>query len=327
MSAHNPQGRPGAPAPVHAVGRRRERGTRMRRRWVRAAWLFLLPMLITLAAVAGWPLARTFWFSLTDASLSSLEGAQFIGFENYLVFDEGWYGIMADPLWWQSVWNTLYFTLVSVSLEAVLGVIVALVLNARFRGRTLVRAAMLIPWAIPTVVSAKIWAWMLNDQFGILNHMLMGLGLIDAPLAWTADASLSMWAVIFVDVWKATPFVALLVLAALQMLPSDCYEAARVDGISPVKVFFRVTLPLIAPALLVAIIFRALDALRVFDVIYVLTSNAASTMTMSIYARQQLVEFQDVGYGSAASTLLFMIIALVTVIYLYLGRRQLGGGP
>lgn len=303
----------------------RERGTRVRRQRVRAVWLFLVPMLAVLAAVAGWPLLRTFWFSLTDASLSSLDGAQFIAFENYLVFDDGWYGILADPLWWQSVWNTLYFTLVSVSLEAVLGVIVALVLNARFRGRTLVRAAMLIPWAIPTVVSAKIWAWMLNDQFGILNHMLLGLGLIDAPLSWTADASLSMWAVIMVDVWKATPFVALLVLAALQMLPGDCYEAARIDGISPVKVFFRVTLPLITPALLVAVIFRALDALRVFDVIYVLTSNAASTMTMSIYARQQLVEFQDVGYGSAASTLLFMIIALVTVLYLYLGRRQLGG--
>ncbi len=305
---------------------RRERGTRVRRRRVRAAWLFLAPMLVVLAAVAGWPLVRTFWFSMTDASLSSLEGGQFIGLENYLVYDNGWYGIMADPMWWQSVWNTLYFTLVSVSLEAVLGVIVALVLNAHFRGRTLVRAAMLIPWAIPTVVSAKIWAWMLNDQFGIINHMLLGLGLIDAPLSWTADASLSMWAVIIVDVWKATPFVALLVLAALQMLPSDCYEAAKVDGIHPVRVFFRVTLPLIMPALLVAIIFRALDALRVFDVIYVLTSNAASTMTMSIYARQQLVEFQDVGYGSAASTLLFMIIALITVVYLYIGRRQLGGG-
>ncbi|WP_438765753.1 carbohydrate ABC transporter permease [Kushneria sp. TE3] len=305
---------------------RRERGTRVRRQRVRAAWLFLLPMLVVLTAVAGWPLLRTFWFSLTDASLSSLDGARFIGLENYLVFDDGWYGVLADPLWWQSVWNTLYFTLVSVSLEAVLGVIVALVLNVRFRGRTLVRAAMLIPWAIPTVVSAKIWAWMLNDQFGIINHLLMAVGLIAAPLSWTADASLSMWAVIMVDVWKATPFVALLVLAALQMLPGDCYEAAKVDGIHPVKVFFCVTLPLIMPALLVAVIFRALDALRVFDVIYVLTSNASSTMTMSIYARQQLVEFQDVGYGSAASTLLFMIIALVTVVYLYLGRRQLGGG-
>lgn len=304
----------------------RTRGTRVRRQRVRAAWLFLTPMLVGLALVAGWPLLRTFWFSFTDATLNGMDDAAFIGVENYLVRDDGgWYGVLADPEWWNAVWNTLYFTVVSVALETVLGVIVALVLNAEFRGRTLVRAAILIPWAIPTIVSAKIWAWMLNDQFGILNHLFMTLGLIDAPLAWTADASLSMWAVIMVDVWKATPFVALLVLAALQMLPADCYEAARVDGISPLKVFFRVTLPLITPGLLVAVIFRALDALRVFDVIYVLTSNSASTMTMSVYARQQLVEFQDVGYGSAASTLLFLIIALISIVYLYLGRRQLGG--
>lgn len=301
------------------------RGTKVRRQRVRAAWMFLIPMLITLAMVAGWPLARTFYFSFTDASLSDTAGAAWIGIENYLVFDDGhWYGILTDPVWWQSVWNTLFFSVVSVSLEVVFGIIVALLLNAEFKGRMLVRAAVLIPWAIPTIVSAKMWAWMLNDQFGIINHLLMTLGLIDAPLAWTADATLSMWAVIMVDVWKTIPFVALLVLAALQMLPKDCYEAAEVDGIHPVEVFFRVTLPLITPALLVAVIFRLLDALRVFDVIYVLTSNSTNTMTMSIYARQQLVEFQDVGYGSAASTLLFLIIALVTILYLYLGRRQLG---
>ncbi|WP_435103668.1 carbohydrate ABC transporter permease [Arhodomonas sp. AD133] len=301
------------------------RGTDVHTQRVRAAWLFLIPMLITLAMVAGWPLLRTFYFSFTDASLSDTGSAAFIGFENYLVYVDGaWYGLLTDPVWWTSVWNTLFFSVVSVSLEVVFGIIVALLLNAEFKGRMLVRAAVLIPWAIPTIVSAKMWAWMLNDQFGIINHLLMGLGLIDASLAWTADASLSMWAVIMVDVWKTIPFVALLVLAALQMLPRDCYEAAEVDGIHPVKVFFRVTLPLITPALLVAVIFRLLDALRVFDVIYVLTSNSTSTMTMSIYARQQLVEFQDVGYGSAASTLLFLVIALVTVLYLYLGRRQLG---
>lgn len=303
----------------------RQRGTKVRRQRVRAAWTYLAPMLVALALVAGWPLLRTFYLSLTDASLSDTAAATFIGFENYLVYDEGtWYGLLADPVWWNSVWNTVYFSVISVSLEVVFGIIVALLLNAEFKGRMLVRAAVLIPWAIPTIVSAKMWAWMLNDQFGIINHLLMGVGLIDAPLAWTADADLSMWAVIMVDVWKTIPFVALLVLAALQMLPKDCYEAAEVDGIHPVKVFFRVTLPLITPALLVAVIFRLLDALRVFDVIYVLTSNSASTMTMSIYARQQLVEFQDVGYGSAASTVLFLIIALAVVVYLYLGRRQLG---
>ncbi|RCV91668.1 carbohydrate ABC transporter permease [Billgrantia montanilacus] len=303
---------------------RHKRSTKVRRQRVRAAWVFLAPMLVVLVLVAGWPLLRTFYFSFTDASLSDLSDTLFIGLENYLVYEEGrWYGVLADPIWWRAVWNTVYFSVVSVSLEVVFGIIVALVLNAEFKGRTLVRAAVLIPWAIPTIVSAQMWAWMLNDQFGIINHLLMALGIIASPIAWTANASYSMWAVIMVDVWKATPFVALLVLAALQMLPKDCYEAAEVDGIHPVRVFFRVTLPLITPALMVAVIFRLLDALRVFDVIYVLTSNSTSTMSMSIYARQQLVEFQDVGYGSAASTLLFLIIALVTIAYLYVGRNQL----
>ncbi|MCA1772206.1 MAG: sugar ABC transporter permease [Halomonas sp.] len=303
---------------------RRSRGTKVRRQRVKAAWLFLTPMLIALTLVAGWPLFRTFFLSFTDASLSDLGTANFIGFENYLVNENGrWFGILADPVWWHSVWNTVYFSVVSVSLEVVFGVIVALILNAEFKGRTIVRAAVLIPWAIPTIVSAQMWAWMLNDQFGIINHMLMGIGVIDDPIAWTASATYSMLAVIMVDVWKTIPFVALLVLAALQMLPKDCYEAAEVDGIHPVRVFFKVTLPLVTPALMVAVIFRLLDALRVFDVIYVLTSNSTSTMSMSVYARQQLVEFQDVGYGSAASTLLFLIIALATVAYIYAGRKQL----
>ncbi|MCG6658107.1 sugar ABC transporter permease [Halomonas campisalis] len=303
------------------------RSTKVRRQRVKAAWLFLAPMLVVLAMVAGWPLIRTFYFSFTDASLSDLSDILFIGLENYLVYDDGrWYGVLADPIWWRSVYNTFYFAIVSVSLEVVFGVIVALILNAEFKGRTFVRAAVLIPWAIPTIVSAQMWAWMLNDQFGIINEILMALRIISDPIAWTADASYSMWAVIMVDVWKTTPFVALLALAAMQMLPKDCYEAAEVDGIHPVRVFFKVTLPLITPALMVAVIFRLLDALRVFDVIYVLTSNSTSTMSMSIYARQQLVEFQDVGYGSAASTLLFLIIALATIAYLYLGRKQLNLG-
>ena len=315
----------GGNSPARAMPAKRQ-ASRVRRQRLRAAWLFLIPMLVVLAAVAGWPLMRTIWFSFTDASFANISEYGLVGFENYLVYDNGaWYGVLADPTWWNAVWNTLFFTVVSVGLETVLGLIIALTLNAQFRGRGWVRAATLIPWAVPTIVSAKMWGWMLHDQFGIINEMLMGLGLIAEPLNWTANADLSMWAVIMVDVWKTTPFMALLTLAALQMLPSDCYEAAKVDGIHPVRVFFKVTLPLILPALMVAIIFRVLDALRVFDVIYVLTSNSADTMSMSVYARQQLVEFQDVGYGSAASTVLFLIIALLTISYLYLGRKQIGG--
>jgi trehalose/maltose transport system permease protein len=286
-----------------------------------SAWLFLLPMLVVLLLVAGYPLIQTIWLGFTDANLSDLSQREFIGVDNYYTSVDGKsYGVLVDRDWWNAVWNTLEFAVVSVLLETVLGLVVALVLNASFRFRGLVRAAVLIPWAIPTVVSAKMWGWMLNDQFGFINDKLMWLGIISQPIAWTASADWAMKSVILVDVWKTTPFMALLILAALQMLPAQCYEAARVDGIHPVKVFFRVTLPLIRPALMVAVIFRFLDALRIFDLIYVLTSNSKDTMSMSVYARQQLVDFQQVGYGSAASTLLFLIIALITVIYIVVGR-------
>ena len=292
---------------------------------VRSAWLFLSPMLVVLALVAGWPLVRTIYFSFTDATLSNLSDYDFIGFANFIEYYEGeWYGVIVDPDWWRAVYNTVWFTVVSVSLELVLGMIVALTLNAAFPGRGMLRAAILIPWAIPTIVSAKMWGWMLHDQFGVLNEILMTIGIISSPIAWTASPDTALWAVVMVDVWKTTPFMALLILAALQMLPSDCYEAARVDGISPIKVFFRVTLPLIRPALMVAIIFRALDSLRIFDLIYVLTSNSRDTMSMSVYARQQLVDFQQVGVGSAASTLLFLIIAVLVIVTLMVGRVKLG---
>nr|WP_262297623.1 sugar ABC transporter permease [Microvirga sp. HBU67692] len=316
----------GAGAPVQVTGRgRRSSLTRSR---IRAAWLFIAPSLIVVALIAGWPLARTIWFSFTDASLDALGDYAFIGLENYLAHDDGgWFGILAEPDWWHSVWNTLWFTAVSVSLETVLGMVVALILNAAFPGRGLMRAIILIPWAIPTIVSAKMWNWMLHDQFGVINDLLLRLGLIAAPVPWTANADTALWAAVMVDVWKHTSFMALLILAALQMLPQDIYEAAKVDGVSPVRVFVRVTLPLIKPALLVAVIFRSLDALRVFDLIYVLTSNAKETASMSVYARQQLVDFQEVGLGSAAATLIFLIIALVVVITLAAGRVRLGEDP
>ncbi|WP_439596188.1 carbohydrate ABC transporter permease [Falsiroseomonas sp.] len=286
----------------------------------RSAWLFLLPVLVTIAAVAGWPLGRTIWFSLTDARLDEMGATRFIGLENYL-----W--LARDPEWWVAVRNTLVFAGVSVTLETLLGIIVALVLNAKMRGRGVLRAAMLIPWAIPTVVSAQMWGWMLHDQYGVINEMLMGIGLIAEPRAWTANYSTALAAVIAVDVWKTTPFMALLTLAALQLLPDELYEAAEIDGLGPVGQFFRITLPLIWPALMVAIIFRTLDALRVFDLMYVLTGNSRATASMSVYARQQLVDFQDVGYGSAAATGLFLVIAVVTALFITLGRVRLGGEP
>ncbi|UCI22396.1 sugar ABC transporter permease [Mesorhizobium sp. B2-1-8] len=303
----------------------------MRQR-VRSAWLFLAPMLLVLAAAAGWPLARTVYFSFTDASLSDLDARQWVGFANYvsvlrmpsgrIIYD----GLLLDPAWWGAVWNTIRFAVVSVTCETILGMVVALVLNAEFTGRGIVRAAILIPWAIPTIVSAKMWQWMLNDQFGIINVVLINLGLIDHKIAWTASADTAMAAVLIVDIWKTTPFMALLILAALQMLPREIIEVAKLDGANPWQIFWRVTLPLIRPAVMVAVIFRALDALRIFDLIYVLTPNNAHTKSMSVFARENLFEFDKFAYGSAASTLLFLILALLTMLTIRIGRLSLEGG-
>jgi trehalose/maltose transport system permease protein len=299
---------------------------------VSAAMWFLVPMLVALAIVAGWPLLRTIYFSLTNTSLNNLYGGDFIGFKNYLswttlksgrtVFS----GLLVDPAWWNAVGNTLRFAVVSVTLETIIGMMVALVLNAEFKGRGIVRAAILIPWAIPTIVSAKMWSWMLNDQFGIINDLFLNLGIISQKVAWTASADTAMTAVLIVDIWKTTPFMALLILAGLQMVPKDVYEAAKIDGVHPIKVFFRVTLPLVRPAVMVAVIFRLLDAMRIFDLIYVLTPNSSATKTMSVISRENLFDFDKFAYGSAQSTLLFLLIAVMTGLYIWLGRVRFDGG-
>ena len=310
---------------------RQDSGLSLQQQRQRAAFWFLAPMLAALFCVAAWPLMRTVWFSFTDTSLNDLYGGKWIGFDNYLrvqTLSNGavrYKGTLVDPAWWNAVWNTVRFSLVSVGCETVLGLIVALVLNAEFKGRGLVRAAILIPWAIPTIVSAKMWAWMLNDQYGIINDIGLKLGLLSEKLAWTANVDTAMAAVLMVDIWKTTPFMALLCLAGLQMVPRDIYEAAKIDGINPVKVFFKITLPLIWPSLMVAVIFRAMDALRVFDLMYVLTPNSAATKTMSIISKENLFDFDKFAYGSAQSTLLFAILAIFVSLYIWLGKVDLSG--
>ena len=295
---------------------------------VRTAWLFLAPMLLLMAVVAVWPLLRSVWFAFTETNINNMQASRFIGLENYF----GPYGLFFNPNYadgfWASDWgtairNTFQFAFVSVALETLAGLGVALLLNQEFKGRALVRTAVLVPWAIPTIVSAKMWAWMLHDQFGVVNQILLDWGLIAEKIAWTADASTAMWSVVAVDVWKTTPFMALLILAALQTLPKDCYEAARVDGVHPLRVFWKVTLPLIRQPLLVAMVFRLLDALRVFDLIYVLTSNDSSTISMSGLVMREMVEAGNVGFGSAASTSLFLIIMLSAVVFLRATRVKL----
>jgi trehalose/maltose transport system permease protein len=292
---------------------------RMERQQRRTAWIFLLPLLLTLVAVAIWPLARSIFFSFTDAYLDAPSDYGFVGFENFVEVAE-------DPVFWGAVRNTLVFTLVSVGLETLLGLAIALLLHRAFLGRGIVRAAILIPWAMPMVVSARIWEWMLNDQFGLINKLLVALGLVEKGVAWTADPSLILGTVIFIDVWVTTPFMVLLILAGLQLIPEEIYEAADVSGVPHWKRFWSITLPLATPAIGVAILFRTLDALRMFDLSYVLAANNENTMTMSIYARDQLISFQDLGLGAAASTWVFMIIGLIAIVIVGLLRLDRATG-
>ena len=308
-------------APGHAVLPLPPRKRSVLQQRARTAWVLVIPALLLLFAIAGWPLLRTFFYSFTDAALDAPGEYQLVGFANYLGWIDGERdGVLADPLWWQAVRNTLWFSAVSVSLELFFGMLLALLMNQKFPGQGLVRTAILVPWAIPTIVTAKMWGWMFHDQYGVVNDLIARLGFSHAPLAWIAEPGLSMWAAVIADVWKTVPFMALMLLAALQMISAELYEAARVDGASAWKRFTRITLPLVAPAMIVALIFRTMDSLRVFDLIYVLTSNSDATISVSGYAREQMMSYQKMGTGSAASVLVFMMVAGIAACFLYANR-------
>ena len=294
--------------PAPTPGRRR-RKSRLQRRQARLGWLLLLPALAVVAFVAIYPLGKTIYQSFTNQEfLAGIEPTKWVGLQNYR---DLWH----DTIFRQSVWETIKFTLITVSFEFVLGMIIALVVNSNFKGRGAMRAAMLVPWAIPTVVAAQMWKWMFDDVFGVINDAGVRLHILHHSVAWISQPSTALAAVSAVDIWKTTPFVALLLLAGLQVIPRDLYEAADVDGASKWQQFWRITLPLLRPAILVTLIFRTLDALRVFDVFYVFYGNRPDTQTMAIYAQSTIVSDGHVGYGSAISVAIFLIIGLFVVIY------------
>jgi len=214
-----------------------------------------------------------------------------------------------------AIWDTLVFTVSSVALETILGLVIALTLARKFVGRGIMRAAMLVPWAIITVVSARIWEWMLQStRAGFFNTFLTDLGLIERPIAFFQTASLQVPAMVMIDVWKTTPFMALLLLAGLAVIPGELYEAAEVDGAGPIRRFFSITLPLLAPTLAVALIFRTLDALRVFDLFQVVYGE--SRYSMASYAYYQLIAARNVGMSAAASVVIFIVIFVFAILYI-----------
>jgi trehalose/maltose transport system permease protein len=271
--------------------------------------VLLIPALLVVALVAIYPLGKTIYYSFTNQEfLQGIEPTKWVGLENYRTL---WH----DTIFRNAVWETIKFTLITVGFEFVLGMIIALVVNSSFKGRGAMRAVMLVPWAIPTVVAAQMWKWMFDDVYGVINDAGVRLHILSHSHAWISEPSTALASVCAVDIWKTTPFVALLLLAGLQVIPGDLYEAASVDGASKLQQFWRITLPLLRPAILVALIFRTLDALRVFDVFYVFFGNRPDTQTMAIYAQSTIVGDGHVGYGSAISVAIFLIIAVFVIIY------------
>ncbi|OGV96707.1 MAG: ABC transporter permease [Nitrospinae bacterium RIFCSPHIGHO2_02_39_11] len=271
--------------------------------------LFVIPALILLSLVTIYPIIYVFYLSL-HRRLLIFNISKFVWFENYLF-------LLNDNRFWNAFKNTIYFTVVSVSLELLIGLFVAVLLNRAFRLKGLMRAVILIPWAIPTVVSARMWEWMYNTDFGILNYVL------GSKINWLGSPFWAMNAAIFMDVWKTTPFVAILLIAGLQVIPQELYQAARIDGAGGWAIFRRITLPLLKPVILIVLIFRTLDAFRVFDAVYVLTGGgpANTTETLSIYAYKVLFQTLQFGYGSTLSAVVFLCTGIISIFYIRILSR------
>jgi ABC-type sugar transport system permease subunit len=287
----------------------------------RLAWSLVLPAAGAILLVALFPLIWTFWesFHLNDLR-TPWRGRPFVGLAHYAE-------AMGDRRFLAAMAHTAGFTAVSVTLEILLGLVLATVLNRAFRWRGPIRAAVLLPWAIPTVVTALIWRFLFDDRAGLSSAVLARLGIGTASFVWFTDPLAAWVPVVLADVWKTTPFVTLLMLAGLQTIDETLYEAARVDGAGPWRQFTHVTLPLLKPAILVALVFRTLDAFRVFDLIYVLTGGGpgAATEPISLYTFNALLQNLRFGYGSALSVIVFAVVFALALLYVRLLRLDLGG--
>ncbi len=276
----------------------------------RTAYYMVLPSLLIIVLVAFFPILYGIVLSLTDSTISGF--GSFIGLENYT-------DLFQDSDFGEGLYNTVIFTVVSVALEFFIGLGIALAINRAFRGRGLVRAAVLVPWAFPTVIAAVMWRLMFQSQVGIVQYVAASLGIISEPIL--SSRTLLLIGVILVDVWKTTPFVALLLLAGLQTIPGEVYEAARVDGANWMQRFFRITLPLLKGAILVAVLFRTLDAYRVYDLFWVLGNRELQSLSTYVYEGVRISQLQF-GPGNAAAVFIFMTAFLIALFFIrVLGMR------
>ncbi|MGF1473875.1 MAG: carbohydrate ABC transporter permease [Rubrobacteraceae bacterium] len=280
----------------------------------RAAYYMVLPAVVFILAIAVYPVAYSFWLSVHDATITSV-GA-FNGIENYT-------SMFRNDEFIEGLTNTILFTVVSVTIEFAIGLAIALAINRAFRGRGLVRAAVLVPWAFPTVISAVMWRLMFQDQVGVIQYVVNALGIISEPIL--SDRTLLLIGAIAVDVWKTTPFMALLLLAGLQTIPSDVYEAARVDGASVMQRFFRITLPLLKPAILVAVLFRTLDAYRIYDLFWVMSDRQLESLSTFVYKGVRISQLLF-AEGNAAAVFTFITALLIAMFFIFVLGMQTSAG-
>jgi multiple sugar transport system permease protein len=276
-------------------------------------WMMLLPALLVLGLVFIYPIARAFWLSWFTENLGTQLQPVFSGLGNYQ-------RMMGDGRFWQSLWNTSVFTVISVFIELLLGLGVALVLNKSFWGRGVLRTVAIIPWALPTAIMGLAWAWIFNDQYGVVNDILLRFGLIDTGINWLGTPTLAMVALIIADVWKTTPFISIILLAGLQSISADLYEAHRLDGASPWQSFTQITLPLLMPQILIALLFRFAQSFGIFDLVQVMTGGgpAGSTETVSIYIYSTVMRYLDFGYGAALVVVTFFLLVLAVAVISWL---------
>lgn len=289
----------------------------IRSREQQTAWIFLLPALLLLLFVFGYPIARAFWLSFFTENLATKLQPVFSGLENYA-------RMAGDGRFWQSFWTTSLFTLSTVVVELLLGLGIALVLNKPFFGRGAVRTIAILPWALPTALIGLAWAWIFNDQFGVVNDLLLRLGLIQTGINWLGEPTLAMIAVIIADVWKTTPFISILLLAGLQSISADLYEAHASDGATGWQSFYQITLPLLMPQILIAMLFRFAQAFGVFDLMAVMTGGGpgGATEVVSLYIYSTIMRYLDFGYGSALVVVTFVLLIATVAIASFLLKKS-----
>lgn len=271
----------------------------------RTAYYMVLPALLIILLVAVYPVINSIWLSLHQATIT--QTGPFVGLENYVE-------MFQNEDFISGLTNTVVFTVVSVFFEFLIGLGIALAINQAFRGRGLVRAAILVPWAFPTVISAAMWRLMFQDQVGVINYVANAIGLISEPIL--SDRTLLLIGSILVDVWKTTPFMALLLLAGLQTIPADVYEAARVDGANVFQRFFQITMPLLKPTILVAVLFRTMDSYRVYDLFWVMSNRQLESLSTYVYKGVRISQLQF-AQGNAAAVFIFFTAFLLALFFIY----------